>query len=374
MRIGIVAEYNPFHNGHKYQIEYAKNVLKADSVVIAMSGNFTQRGLPAVCDKQIRADVAVDCGADIVVEMPLSICTADTPLFAQGAVDILNRLGCDSILFGSELNNLDLLYSIAEIMTSKEYEKLYFLFLIKNHDAPLSRELAIKKLISNNNIFSFSFINEPNNLLGIYYLSAIIRRGYNITPYTNKRVGQGYFDEEYITECKFASASAIRKLIANEKSNSNDAFSIFIPDEMYDRLVDYFNLYRAVFIEQFENEILKSFQECSQEKWNNICIDNPREAVPFSAIKAKLSNNASYAEVRQEFLKYVSPLRADRMICWILLDQKRLNINEFTESDHTYYRVLASNKKLKIDDLKNSFSVNQWKMIDDLYIAKAKLD
>ena len=88
MRIGIVAEYNPFHNGHKYQIEYAKNVLKADSVVIAMSGNFTQRGVPAVCDKQIRADVAVDCGADIVVEMPLSICTADTPLFAQGAVDI----------------------------------------------------------------------------------------------------------------------------------------------------------------------------------------------------------------------------------------------------------------------------------------------
>ena len=174
--VGIIAEYNPFHNGHRYQIEYAKKVLKADKIIVAMSGAFTQRGLPAVCNQATRADAARCAGADCVAEMPVCVSVADTPMFAQGAVDILYRLGCGSIVFGSENGDLQLLRSTAEKMLSPEFERRYTDFLKKGVNPPAARERAVGGLMG---ISDPSYINEPNNLLGIYYICAVLRRGYD---------------------------------------------------------------------------------------------------------------------------------------------------------------------------------------------------
>ena len=115
--IGIIAEFNPFHNGHLHLIEACKKDLKADHVVIVMSGDFVQRGYPSFCDKYTRTQMALSCGADIVFELPVCYATGSAEFFAKGAVSLLNRLGCiDYLCFGSECGSVDLLTCIADIL------------------------------------------------------------------------------------------------------------------------------------------------------------------------------------------------------------------------------------------------------------------
>ena len=122
--IGIVAEYNPFHNGHKYQIEQTKKQLGADNVVVVMSGNFVQRGGVACTDKYLRTKMAIDCGADFVFELPTVFACASAETFALGSVALLDSLGfVDEICFGSEEGNLEILEKISSILNSNDYIK-----------------------------------------------------------------------------------------------------------------------------------------------------------------------------------------------------------------------------------------------------------
>ena len=115
--IGIIAEYNPFHNGHAYQIQKIKNELQADYVVIAMSGDFVQRGAPAIVDKYARAKMALNCGADLVIELPVLWATASAEYFAMAGVTLFDKLGCiDGICFGAETNDLAMLSMIANTL------------------------------------------------------------------------------------------------------------------------------------------------------------------------------------------------------------------------------------------------------------------
>ena len=114
---GIIAEYNPFHKGHKYQIDYCKKKLNSDYVIVAMSGDYVQRGTPALLPKHVRAEMALRCGADLVLEMPVSVSTASAEAFAMGGVSMLDGLHIvDSLCFGSEYGEVSALMELAEIL------------------------------------------------------------------------------------------------------------------------------------------------------------------------------------------------------------------------------------------------------------------
>lgn len=205
--VGLITEYNPFHNGHAYHIEKAKMLTGADRVIVVMSGDFVQRGAPAVMPKHLRAESALLSGASLIIELPVCFATGSAEYFAQGSISLLNRLGCiDSICFGSECGDLHLLKEIAQILADEpiEYQTALKQALKEGASFPAARQEAL-------NIYSDKYseiLASPNNILGIEYLKALAKIHSKMEPFTIKRIGAGYHDMDI--NGQFSSATAIR--------------------------------------------------------------------------------------------------------------------------------------------------------------------
>ena len=220
--VGIVAEYNPFHNGHKYHIDQTKAQLPdADGVIAVMSGNFVQRGEPAIFQKEIRVKAALMNGADIVLEIPFVYATASAETFAYNAVKILDSFGCDKIAFGTENANIDNLNKIVDVLTNEKFDDELKKHLETGESYPSARQSAINKFVDGCDI---SF---PNNILAVEYLKAIRKLKSKIIPICINRVGADYNDDFAVDE--FASATHIRSLIYENKS-----FDKFVPSNIID--------------------------------------------------------------------------------------------------------------------------------------------
>ena len=231
VRAGIVAEFNPFHTGHRYIIDYAENKLHADSVVIALGHEFTQRGGIAIIDRYTRAKCAIDAGADLVVGMPVIASCASAEIFAECGVCLLHECGCNKIVCGYEgaASTPDtlatdqvpydsaLIRKIAEILIEEPF--LYKEILQDNLRAgknfPKARELALAEYFSTDAISTVSgfekLVSNPNNILAIEYQKAIIRHGFDMELIPVRRQGRGYNDST--NDGDFVSASFIRHAI-----------------------------------------------------------------------------------------------------------------------------------------------------------------
>ncbi len=218
MIAGIIAEFNPFHRGHAYLIAEAKRLTGADCVIVVMSGDFVQRGAPAMCDKYSRCRMALEGGADIVLELPVAVATGSAELFAEGAVKLLASLGIvDVIVFGSESGDIEVLSGLAEKMLQEDdaYKQTLKQGLKEGLSFPKAREIAVGE--------GSEILNNPNNILAIEYCKAIARlkalpggvypaEGYKIPGLmTVKRIGAGYHDLPATDD--YASATAVRKLL-----------------------------------------------------------------------------------------------------------------------------------------------------------------
>ena len=173
--IGIIAEYNPFHNGHKYQIEELKKRTNADYVVIAMSGNFVQRGVPALCDKYSRARMALVCGADLVVELPVLWATASAELFAKGGVSLFSHMGViDYLGFGAETDNLNLLKQIALVLSEEptSYKDALSFYLKKGNNFPTARKLALCDLFASDIHLALNIEDNNSHLQNTHLASS----------------------------------------------------------------------------------------------------------------------------------------------------------------------------------------------------------
>ena len=205
--VGLITEYNPFHNGHAYHIEKAKMLTGADRVIVVMSGDFVQRGAPAVMPKHLRTESALLSGASLIIELPVCFATGSAEYFAQGSISLLNQLGCiDSICFGSECGDLHLLKEIAQILADEpiEYQTALKQALKEGASFPAARQEAL-------NIYSDKYseiLASPNNILGIEYLKALAKIHSKMDPFTIKRIGAGYHDMDI--NGQFSSATAIR--------------------------------------------------------------------------------------------------------------------------------------------------------------------
>lgn len=230
--IGIIAEYNPFHNGHAYQIRKIKETLHADFVVIAMSGDFVQRGAPAIINKYARTAMALSCGADLVIELPVLWATASAESFAMAGISLFKKMGCvDGICFGAETDNLPLLSLIAEVFAEEPpaFRALLSSYLKEGSTFPSARCKALYKYLGTS-VFTeneadltavSSILAQPNNILAIEYLKALKLQNAPLIPYLIRREGAGYHERTILktvscsdtNELPSASATAIRKLL-----------------------------------------------------------------------------------------------------------------------------------------------------------------
>lgn len=214
--IGIVAEFNPLHNGHKYIIDYALNELKADYTIVAMSGDFVQRGEPAIFDKSVRAKAALLAGADAVFMLPVVISSASASYYALGAASLLNSLGCSHILFGSENGNIE--------------------------------ELKKSEYVS-------GIIDSPNNILAREYINAINLLDLKLEPVTLKRSGADYNDSDNVIDNK-CSASYIRKNFNEIFTASDNSRLNIIPESIFNLYHQYLCQYSPVFTDDFSSVLL----------------------------------------------------------------------------------------------------------------------
>ena len=224
--IGIIAEYNPFHNGHAYQIAELKRKTNADFVVIAMSGDFVQRGAPAIIDKYCRAEMALLCGADLVIELPAVWAVSSAEDFAMAGVTLFDKMGCiDGICFGAESDQLPQLKSIAGVLAEEPdiYRSALSSYLKKGLAFPAARAAALSDYFKSTGMnFLISILDTPNNILAVEYLKALKRRNSAMTPILIPRAGSGYHDTTINTPT--ASASAIRAAVSNVTPSDDHTF------------------------------------------------------------------------------------------------------------------------------------------------------
>ena len=211
--VGLITEYNPFHNGHLYHIRKAREVTGADTVIVVMSGNYVQRGVPAMMPKRLRAFAALEAGVAAVFELPVFFACGSAEYFAEGAIALLDALGCvDAICFGSECGDVKSLGKIAKILADEpeEYSVLLRNYLKSGLSYPRARKAALKSYFKDGTLDMI--LEQPNNILGIEYMKALYKKNSTIRCCTIRRVISGYHDEKLLPS--LSSAAAIRKALA----------------------------------------------------------------------------------------------------------------------------------------------------------------
>ncbi|WP_297136683.1 nucleotidyltransferase [Terrisporobacter sp.] len=223
--LGLIVEYNPFHNGHLYHLEKSKKITKATHTIAVMSGSFLQRGEPALFDKYTRAEIAVKNGVDLVIELPTLYSCQSAEIFSHGAITTLNSLNCvDSVCFGSEEGSIDVLKIISKILVEEPIDFKTYLkkYLDEGLVFPTARSKALYDYINENNILNISenklqnILNSSNNILGIEYIKSLIKLNSSIKPFTISRIASQYNSSDI--NSNICSATAIRNVL---KDNLN---------------------------------------------------------------------------------------------------------------------------------------------------------
>nr|WP_263328121.1 nucleotidyltransferase [Neobacillus sp. Marseille-Q6967] len=234
--VGVIVEYNPFHNGHAYHVQSAKEASGADVVVAVMSGNFLQRGEPALVSKWYRTKMALLNGVDVVIELPYQFAVQKAETFANGAVSILDAVGCHSLCFGSESGDiLSFKKTIKFIERNQQQLDDNIQKNIKTGVSyPKALSLSYQEMSSGE---EFVNLAKPNNILGYHYIKSLLEQNSHIEPLTVQRKNADYHDEHFATET-IASATSIRKALF---SNNEDHPSIeqYVPETTYQLLKDY---------------------------------------------------------------------------------------------------------------------------------------
>jgi predicted nucleotidyltransferase len=232
--LGVIVEYNPFHHGHAYHLQTAKNLLKPDVTIAVMSGSFLQRGEPALTDKWTRAEMALSQGVDIVMELPYSSAVQKADYFAEGSVAILKEMGVTDICFGSESGDISIFYRTLHLL--KENEKIINKetqkYLRTGKSYPRSFSEAFHSMFPEEKSLDLTL---PNNILGYHYVKAASDT--SISMHTIQRKGAGYHDEKPSDASSIASATALRTMIA--KGKKLQSLAAYVPASTLDLLSAY---------------------------------------------------------------------------------------------------------------------------------------
>lgn len=342
---GIVAEYNPFHNGHQFQIQQTKNLTGCDTVIAVMSGNFMQRGIPASFDKWTRAKIAIENDVDLVIELPTCYATASAEYFAHGAIGILDALNCvDYLSFGSKYNDIEILKRIASVLHSEpeEYKNILQKELKKGNSYPIARSNALKIFLKKE--FDAKILEtillDSNNILGIEYLKALLTYDSPIIPCAIERVGEDYLSTKIVGN--ICSANGIREML--ETSNLAQLPDV-VPAPTLSILQEQLTLGKApMTMKHFEKEILFLLRKLSTEELSQI----PDVTEGLENVLKKSSTESFTIEELIEKIKTkrYTKTRVQRILIHTLLGISKKMTQEQKETPQ-YARILAFSPKGK---------------------------
>lgn len=334
-KIGIIAEFNPFHNGHKYLIDKVKKLYNDSIIIVVLSSSFMQRGEISILNKWDKTNICLDNNIDLVVELPFVFATQSADIFAKGAIQILKNLKVDKLVFGSESNNIDNLITIANTeLFNKDFSSLVKVNLNNGDNYPTALAKAIKVL---NNIE----INKPNDLLGLSYIKEIIKQNSNIKPITIQRTND-YHDLTKNTTTNIVSASNIRNLLSiNEDitpylEKNNIKYLRKIDDTLLWNLLKY--------------QIINNYNKLDKFQTTDEGIDNRiRKYINKSNSLTKLKENIK--------TKRYTNNKINRMFIHILTNFTKEEAS--SNQDITYIRVLGFNNKGKeyLNQIKKELSI-----------------
>lgn len=343
--IGLITEYNPFHNGHRYHIQKAKEITGADYAVVIMSGDYVQRGTPAIMPKRIRAQMALQSGADAVFELPVFYSTGSAEYFAEGSVSFLHRLGIvDCLCFGSESNDLDGLQKIADLLLEEpsDFKTILQKYLKSGLSFPTARQKALLDYLADPKLSVL--LNDPNNILGIEYLKALKKLKSSIQPFTIQRKGAHYHEENL--DQTFSSASAIRALFAKHSCFSalESELTKHIPAECCELLKENFDSVYPVFPNDFS--LLLKYR---------LLEETPESLIQYMDISEELANRiynhfSAFLNYEQfcDLLKTkeLTHTRIQRALLHVLLKIRKEELQYYRENDyHFYARMLGFRKE-----------------------------
>ena len=318
---GIVCEFNPFHNGHKYMIEKIKDEFNPDLLVIAMSPNFVMRGEPAIFNKFDRTKIAIDNGVDLVLEIPTIYTIESADIYAYRSVEILNNIGVTDLFFGSEIDDLETLAKVSQIYDDTDYQKRLKEYQDKGNSFKQSSKKAILDIYPEYD----ELLELPNVLLSIQYLRIIKGLNSKITPHVVKRIGANYYDP-IMKNTIYQSASAIRESIEN--NTFKDSYVSYDCKKLKKVVKnDYFNYIKyKIFSSSVHN--LKEIQGVNEGFENNL-----KSIKDFDTYDDLLNALTS---------KRNGITKVKRILMCLLLDIKK---DEISNEPLTYIRVLGFNNK-----------------------------
>lgn len=340
--LGIIAEYNPFHNGHLYHLQKSKEITNTDYTVAIMSGNFTQRGSTSIIDKWSKTEIALKNGIDLVIELPTIYSISSAENFAEGSIKILNSLGLiDYLSFGSETSDINILNKIADVLyyEPQEYKNILTDELGKGLSFPKARENALITYLNASESLT-KILSSPNNILGIEYLKALKKYKSNISPICIKRLNSEYNSTKI--HDNFASATAIRNLVKNKNF---DAIKDLLPSSSYSILMKHVN--DGSFISDlniFEKEIIYTLRKMSIEEISN--LPDVSEGLEFS-----IKNVANSCNTINKFLNMIkskryTSTRIQRILLYALLGITKKDM-EVSKNTLPYIRILGFNENGK---------------------------
>ena len=341
--LGIISEYNPFHNGHLHHLIESKKITNSDYCIAVMSGNFTQRGEVSIVDKWEKAKMAIANGVDLVIELPTLYAISSAENFASGAIKILNSLGIvDYISFGSESNDITLLDDIANVLAFEpvQYKTLLSHELARGESYPKARENAVMMYLNDVRRFA-NVLSSPNNILGIEYLKALKRQKSIIQPITIKREGSKYNDSKIPRNSRFASATAIRNLC--QSTDDITPLQRFIPESTFDILED--NIKKGSFVKNlstFDKEILYTLRKMSTAEIAN--LPDVSEGLEFAIKNAANQCNSVIELLSIINTKRYTKTRLQRILLYAILGITKRDM-DISMSTIPYVRVLGFSDK-----------------------------
>ncbi len=353
--VGLVTEYNPFHNGHLYHLNKAMELTGADISVAVMSGDFVQRGEPAVLDKYTRTSMALNSGVNLVVELPVNYAVSSAESFAAGALKVLDYIKADSIAFGSESGDIERLSKLAHILCDNE-DTLYkeiSKYTANGISYAAARQKVVEKLTDKD---TAAMLTSSNNILAVEYLKAIIKNNYAIKPYTVQRQGDSYNDTDIRSE--YASATALRENLKADNiseyipvkaglilsSNTNYIYPDDITETLFTRLLDILfasNYDKNVFIEN-----VMQYPDVSKEIAGRLyksAMDMITRTVPQRS-ESKDNWAFSFGSLCEHIKTKEVPLsRIKRALVRITLGLDKKHMEKY--ANEPYIRVLGFDKK-----------------------------
>ena len=345
--IAIIAEFNPFHNGHQYLIDEIKTKYKPDNIIVVMSGNFVQRGDLAIIDKWRRAEAAIHCGANLVLELPVPYAFQNAQVFADGALAIISSLDIDHICFGTESDDIEDLVKIANLLTNE------------STDFKLSLQTALKQGVSFPKALSMTLDNDvssellsPNNILAIEYMKTINKKEYSITACHIKRKGSSYNSELIIDN--LSSATAIRKALFK---GFDDDVKNNVPIASHKLLCDFYD----------ENNGFNSMDRLfDMLRYKIISTDTLSLSKTYDmgeGLENRILKSIEGAENLESFImniksKRYTYLRIRRLLLNILLNLTKETYDSLSVDDITFAKVLATDKNGRSFIRANSSKLN----------------